>query len=58
MGGNRVLKGVTGSKRISLHCRGPYMYCTKGYKDKRRRVPTPPPLPDKGKTEGASTKGW
>ena len=57
MGGNKVLKGVTGGKRISLHCRGPYIYCTKGYKDKRRRVP-PPPLPDKGKTEGASTKGW
>ena len=43
MGGNRVLKGVTGGKRISLHCRGPYIYCTKGYKDKRRRVPPPPP---------------
>lgn len=48
MGGNKVLKGVTGGKRISLHCRGPYIYCTKGYKDKRRRVP-PPPSPTKEK---------
>ena len=50
MGGNRVLKGVTGGKRISLHGRGPYMYCTNGYKDKRRRVPpTPHPSPTKEK---------
>ena len=45
MGGNRVLKGVTGGKRILLHCRGPYMY--KRLQGKR----VPPPPPDKGKME-------
>ena len=49
MGGNRVLKGVTGGKRILLHCRGPYMYS----RLQGKRVPLPP-HPDKGKTERGS----
>ena len=41
-----ITRGYRG-KRILLHCRGPYTY----KRLQGKRVPPPPPLPDKGKTE-------
>ena len=52
MGGNRVLKGVTGGKRILLHCRGPYMY----KRLRGKRVPPAPKTKEKQR-EGASKNG-
>ena len=49
MEGNRLLQGVTGGKRILLHCRGPYMY--KRLQGKRVR----PTLTKEKWREGAST---
>ena len=37
MGDNRILQGVTGGKRILLHCRD--LTCTKGYKGKGYPAP-------------------
>ena len=54
MGGNRILQGVTGGKRILLHCRGPYNHVQKVTREKG----TPPPTPTKEKRrDGASTNG-
>ena len=45
MGGNRILQGVTGGKRILLHCRGPYNHVQKVTREKG----TPPPPPQQRK---------